>query len=35
MEMGVCKTNEEMGKADPRCGSKTITLEKWLFKILN
>jgi hypothetical protein len=28
-------TNEQMGKIDPRCQYKTITHEKWMFKILN
>jgi hypothetical protein len=35
MEMDVHKTNEQMGKANPKCQYKTTTLEKWLFVILN
>jgi hypothetical protein len=35
MEMGVCKTDEQMGKTNPRCRYKITTLEKWMFEILN
>jgi hypothetical protein len=35
MEMDVHKTDKQMGKADPKCQYKTITLEKLLFEILN
>ncbi len=33
--MGVRKTDEQMEKINPRCQYKNVTLEKWLFKILN
>jgi hypothetical protein len=35
MEMGVHKTNEQMGKVDPRCRYKIAIPKKWLFKIMN
>jgi len=35
MEMGMLKTNKQIGKANPRCQYKISTLEKWLFEILN
>jgi hypothetical protein len=34
-EMGVHKTNEQMGKIDPRCWYKTTIPKKWLFEIQN
>jgi hypothetical protein len=33
--MGMPKTEEQMGKFDPKCQYKTTILEKWLFEILN
>ncbi len=35
VEMGMHKTNEQMGKVDPRCWYKIAILEEWLFEILN
>ncbi len=35
VEMGMPKTEEQMGKFDPKCQYKTTILEKWLFEILN
>jgi hypothetical protein len=35
MEMGMHKTNEQIGKINSRCQYKISTFEKWLFEILN
>jgi hypothetical protein len=35
MEMGMRKTDEQMGKVNLKCQYKIATLEKWMFEILN
>jgi hypothetical protein len=35
MEMGVSKTDEEMGKVNPRCDTRLELLKNWLLEILN